>query len=97
MNYIDKHLKTEPGKRIYNSIYVPLSKIIGRNIGFCFVNMISPEYVISFYNTFNGFYFNKSKKPCTVVFSDQQNMNIDEEDPLRRPIFFKDHLKLKDN
>lgn len=94
---IDKHLKTEPGKRIYNSIYVPLSKIIGRNIGFCFVNMISPEYVISFYNTFNGFYFNKSKKPCTVVFSDQQNMNIDEEDPLRRPIFFKDHLKLKDN
>jgi hypothetical protein len=93
---IDKYLKTEPGKRIYNSIYVPLAKVIGKNIGFCFVNLISPEYVISFYNTFNGKYFNNGKKPCTVVFSDQQNMNFNEENPLRRPIFFKDHLKVNE-
>ena len=93
---IDKYLKTEPGQRIYNSIYVPLAKVIGKNIGFCFVNMISPVYVISFYNTFNGTYFNNAKKPCTVVFSDQQNMNFNEENPLRRPIYFKDHLKINE-
>ena len=93
---IDKYLKTEPGQRIYNSIYVPLAKVIGKNIGFCFVNMISPVYVISFYNTFNGIYFNNAKKPCTVVFSDQQNMNFNEENPLRRPIYFKDHLKINE-
>ena len=93
---IDKYLKTEPGKRIYNSIYVPLAKVIGKNIGFCFVNLVSPEHVISFYNIFNGIYFNNSKKPCTVVFSDQQNMDSNEENPLRRPIFFKDHLKIKE-
>ena len=93
---IDKNLKTEPGKRIYNSIYVPLAKVIGKNIGFCFVNLVSPEHVISFYNTFNGIYFNNSKKPCTVVFSDQQNMDFNEENPLRRPIFFKDHLKINE-
>ena len=93
---IDKYLKTEPGKRIYNSIYVPLAKVIGKNIGFCFINLVSPEHVISFYNIFNGIYFNNSKKPCTVVFSDQQNMDSNEENPLRRPIFFKDHLKIKE-
>jgi len=94
---IDKYLKFEPGKRIYNSIYVPLAKVIGKNIGYCFVNLISPEYVISFYNTFNGIYFNSCKRPCTVVFSDQQNMDINEENPLRSPIVFKDHLKLNEN
>ena len=93
---IDKYLKTESGQRIYNSIYVPLAKVIGKNIGFCFVNMISPVYVISFYNTFNGIYFNNAKKPFTVVFSDQQNMNFNEENPLRRPIYFKDHLKINE-
>jgi len=93
---IDKYLKFEPGKRIYNSIYVPLAKVIGKNIGYCFVNLISPEYVISFYNTFNGIYFNSCKKPCIVVFSDQQNMDINEKNPLRSPIVFKDHLKLNE-
>ena len=93
---IDKYLKTEPGKRIYKSVYVPLAKVIGKNIGFCFVNLVSPEHVISFYNTFNGIYFNNVKKACSVVYSDQQNMDFNEENPLRRPIFFKDHLKINE-
>ena len=29
---VDKTLKTEPGKRIYNAVYLPMTKIIGRNI-----------------------------------------------------------------
>ena len=90
---IDKYLKTEPGKRIYISIYVPLTKIIGKNIGFCFVNLVSPKYVIQFYKTFNGITFKHCKKPCSIVFSDKQNFDIDNENPCRNPIIFKDYIK----
>ena len=54
---IDKYLKTKPGKRIYNAIYLPLTKKIGKNMGYCFINLVSPKYVLEFYNIFNGFYF----------------------------------------
>ena len=90
---IDKYLKTIPGKRIYRSIYVPLIKVIGKNIGYCFVDLVSPKYVIEFYNVFNGLLLKKCKKPCTVIFSDKQNSNNINENPLREPIFFKDTIK----
>ena len=90
---IDKHLKTVPGKRIYRSIYVPLIKVIGKNIGYCFVDLVSPKYVIEFYNVFNGLLLKKCKKPCTVIFSDKQNSDNVNENPLREPIFFKDCIK----
>ena len=92
---IDKHLKTERGKRIYNSIYVPLTKEIGKNKGYCFVNLVSPKYVVIFYEIFNGLFFNikNCKKPCYLVFSDIQNMNLTNEDPLKRPIIFTDVIK----
>lgn len=92
---IDKYLKTEKGKRIYNSIYVPLTKEIGKNKGYCFVNMVSPKYVVKFYEVFNGLFFNlkKCKKPCYLVFSDIQNVNYSNEDALKRPIIFTDVIK----
>ena len=92
---LDKYLKTKPGKRIYSSIYVPLTKVIGKNIGFCFVNLVSPKYVVEFYEVFNGETFRKCKKPCSVIFSDKQNVDIlnKEENPLRKPIFFNDIIK----
>ena len=89
---IDKYLKTIPGKRIYDSIYVPLTKIIGKNIGYCFINLVKPKYVIEFYNIFNGIYFKNCKKPCSVIFSDKQTFEI-VNDPMRRPIVFKDFVK----
>ena len=90
---IDKYLKTIPGKRIYDSIYVPLTKKIGKNIGYCFINLVSPKYVVEFYNVFNGIYFKNCKKPCTILFSDKQNFDISE-DPMRGPITFKDYIKI---
>ena len=91
----DKYLKTQPGKRIYNAIYLPLSKKMRKNIGYCFVNLISPKYVAEFYNKFNGFYFRVKnfKKYCNVVFSDNQNIDLSNDDPLRKPIIFKDTKK----
>ena len=92
---IDKYLKTKKGERIYNSLYVPLAKEIGKNKGYCFVNLVSPKYVVQFYNIFNGLYFNskRTKKPCSVVFSDKQSIECSKEDALRRPIIFYDVIK----
>ena len=89
---IDKYLKTKKGQRIYNSIYVPLAKQIGKNKGYCFINLVSPKYVVEFYNIFNGLFFNikNCKKSCTVVFSDNQNVDCSNENALKRPIVFKD-------
>lgn len=89
---VDSYLKTIPGKRIYNAIYVPLTKKIGRNIGFCFVNLVNPKFVVDFYNTFNGLYLKNCKKPCIISFSDNQNLEISN-DPIRSPITFKDCIK----
>ena len=92
---IDKYLKTKPGQRIYNAVYLPLTKKIGRNMGYLFINLISPKYVIEFYNKFNGFYlrFKNCKKPLTVIFADNQEVDISEEDPIRRPLFFIDTIE----
>jgi hypothetical protein len=93
IKFIDKFLRTEPGKRIYKSIYVPLSKVIGRNIGYCFIEMANPKLVIKFYNIFNGKYVKNFKKKFWVVYSDIQNTDAYGDDPLRRPIVFKDYIK----
>lgn len=90
---IDKNLNTIPGKRIYRSIYVPLIKVIGKNIGYCFIDLVSPKYVIEFYKVFQGLLLKKCKKPCSVIFSDKQNSHNENENPLREPIFFKDIIK----
>ena len=93
---IDKYLHIESGKnqRIYKALYVPLSKILGRNIGFCFIMMVEPKYVINFYTTFNGINFNKKKarKPCSVIWAEVQGDDFmkNSDDPLRSPIIFKD-------
>lgn len=98
---LDKYLKIESGKnqRIYKAVYTPLCKIIGKNLGFCFIMMAKPKYVYDFYRTFNGRIFNKKKckKPCCVIWANIQGedfLKINEDDPIRRPIIFKD---LKDD
>ena len=98
---IDQYLHIEKGKnqRIYKALYVPLSKTIGKNIGFCFIMMVEPKYVIDFYTTFNGITFNKkkSRKPCTVIWADVQGDDFLKisDDPLRSPIIFKDLIDNK--
>lgn len=89
---IDKYLNTKKGERIYNSIYVPLTKVIGKNKGYCFINLVSPKYVLKFYEIFNGLNFRlkNCKKECTVVFSDKQIVDCSNKDALKRPIIFTD-------
>ena len=94
---IDKYLKIEHGKnqRIYKALYVPLCKIIGKNLGYCFVMMAKPKYVVDFYKIFNGkcFGIKNCKKPCNVIWADIQGddfLKLNEEDPTRKPIIFLD-------
>ena len=94
---LDMHLKIESGKnqRIYKALYTPLCKVIGKNLGYCFVMMVKPKYVIDFYNVFNGKIFGKKKckKPCKVIWADIQGeefLKASEDDPIRKPIIFKD-------
>ena len=94
---LDMHLKIENGKnqRIYKALYTPLCKVIGKNLGYCFVMMVKPKYVLDFYNIFNGKIFGKKKckKPCKVIWADIQGeefLKATEDDPIRKPIIFKD-------
>ena len=94
---LDKYLKIENGKnqRIYKALYTPLCKVIGKNLGYCFVMMASPKYVIDFYKTFNGTTFGLKKcyKPCNVIWADFQGedfLKLNKDDPIRKPIIFKD-------
>ena len=95
---LDKYLKIENHKnqRIYKALFAPLSKIIGKNLGYCFVMLVSPKYVIKFYETFNGKSFNKKKckKPCNVVWANLQGDDFLKvsDDPLRSPIIFSDTI-----
>ena len=101
---LDIYLKTESGKnqRIYKALYTPLCKVIGKNLGYCFVMMVKPKYVIDFYNVFNGKIFGKKKckKPCKVIWADIQGevfLKASEDDPIRKPIIFKDIIIDKDD
>ena len=94
---LDKYLQIESGKnqRIYKALYTPLCKVIGKNLGYCFVMMVKPKYVVDFYNTFYGKSFGKKKckKPCNVIWADIQGedfLKASEDDPIRKPIIFKD-------
>lgn len=95
---IDKEMGIETSKqnRIYDAIYVPPCKVIGRNLGFCFINFIKPEFVVAFYNIFYGKILGKKKckKPCTIIFADKQGKeawnNTEELELSRRPLFFTD-------
>ena len=94
---LDNYLKIDYGKnqRIYKALYAPLCKVIGKNLGYCFVMMAKPKYVVDFYKLFNGkcFGIKNCKKPCNVIWADIQGdefLKLNEEDPLRKPIIFTD-------
>jgi hypothetical protein len=97
---LDKYLQIEPSKnnRIYKAIYVPLCKVIGKNLGYCFVMMVQPKYVIDFYKVFFRKVLGEKKcnKPCNVIWADFQGdifLKQNEDDPLRKPLIFKDVIK----
>jgi hypothetical protein len=92
--FLDCYLKIESGKnqRIYKALYSPKYKAIGKNIGYCFVMMVKPKYVIDFYNVFNGKIFleNNCKKPCEVTWADIQReelLNLTGDNPFQAYYF----------
>ena len=87
------HIEAKKNQRIYKALYVPLCKKIGKNLGYCFVMLVKPKYVIDFYNTFNGKMLKKKKckKPCKIIWANIQGddfINISD-DPLRSPIILR--------
>ena len=101
---LDYYLKIESGKnqRIYKAFCAPQYKFMGKNMGYCFVMMVKPKYVIDFYKTFNGKILRKKKckKPCQVIWADIQGeefLKFGGDDPFRKPIIFKDIINDKDD
>ena len=94
--YIDKILdiKHEKRNRIYNYLRVPLSKKIGKNLGFCFINVIEPKYIAVFYKAFHGKILENCKKKCFVNLADNQIKDVNEidmdGDVGQRPLIFDD-------
>ena len=95
-NYIHKHYIKVPEQCQCRNKKLALSKNNRvKNLGYCFVMMAKPKYVIDFYKVFNGRIFGKKKckKPCNVIWADVQGEDFlkeCEDNPIRKPIIFKD-------
>ena len=94
--YIDKILNIthEKCNRIYNYLRVPLSKKIGKNLGFCFINVIDPKYLVVFYKEFNGKILKNCKKQCIINLADIQIKDVNkidlEKDASQNTLIFND-------
>ena len=63
-------------------------------MGYFFINFVEPKYIIDFCKIFNSnFTFKSCKKPCTIIYAENQKIDISSEDPSRRPIIFFDTIK----
>ncbi|KAL2475085.1 Protein MEI2-like 1 [Abeliophyllum distichum] len=95
---IDEH-----HKGAYDFLYLPIDFKNKCNVGYAFINMLSPSQIISFYEAFNGKKwekFNSEKVACLAYARIQgtaalvahfQNSSLMNEDKRCRPILF--HLE----
>ncbi|CAI9782123.1 unnamed protein product [Fraxinus pennsylvanica] len=95
---IDEH-----HKNTYDFLYLPIDFKNKCNVGYAFINMLSPSQIISFYEAFNGKKwekFNSEKVACLAYARIQgtaalvahfQNSSLMNEDKRCRPILF--HLE----
>ena len=101
LRIIDKELSidSEKGNRTYNKFYLPPSRISGKNIGYFFINFVSPKHIIKFYEKFNGKILDqkKPKRNCQIYFSDGKFINDITRDIIRRPIIFNDTKNAEQN
>ncbi|KZV27199.1 hypothetical protein F511_04652, partial [Dorcoceras hygrometricum] len=86
---------------IYDFIYLPIDFKNKCNVGYAFINMVSPLHIITFYKAFNGKKwekFNSEKvaslayariQGLTALVSHFQNSSLMNEDRRCRPIVFK--------
>jgi hypothetical protein len=87
-------------KGTYDFFYLPIDFKNKCNVGYAFINMISPTHIISFYQAFNGKKWEKfnSEKVAslayariqgrTALISHFQNSSLMNEDKRCRPILF---------
>ncbi|KAI4325173.1 hypothetical protein MLD38_030592 [Melastoma candidum] len=101
--YTSKMLLTaidEQHKGTYDFLYLPIDFKNKCNVGYAFINMVSPSLVVAFYKTFNGKKWEKfnSEKVAslayariqgkTALISHFQNSSLMNEDKRCRPIVF---------
>ncbi|CAH9112773.1 unnamed protein product [Cuscuta europaea] len=90
----------EQHKGIYDFIYLPIDFKNKCNVGYAFINMIDPSFIISFYQAFNGKKWEKfnSEKVASLAYAriqgkaalvaHFQNSSLMNEDKRCRPILF---------
>ena len=98
---IDNKLNIDYKKRnrTYNKIYLPPNKELGKNIGFFFINFVSPKHIIKFFNAFEGVALdpNKQKRICYISFADGKFVQDETRDKSRTPITFDDTENADEN
>ncbi|KAK6142270.1 hypothetical protein DH2020_022618 [Rehmannia glutinosa] len=91
----------ETHKGTYDFLYLPIDFKNKCNVGYAFINMVSPSHIISFYEAFNGKKWEKfnSEKVASLAYariqgkialiSHFQNSSLMNEDKRCRPIVFQ--------
>ncbi|KAJ8532224.1 hypothetical protein K7X08_012147 [Anisodus acutangulus] len=91
----------ETHKNTYDFLYLPIDFKNKCNVGYAFINMVSPSHIISFYEIFNGKKWEKfnSEKVASLAYAriqgktalvaHFQNSSLMNEDKRCRPILFQ--------
>lgn len=93
----------------YDFVYLPIDFKNKCNVGYAFINMVSPSHIISFYEAFNGKKWEKfnSEKVATLAYAriqgklalitHFQNSSLMNEDKWCRPILFQSEAQGNDD
>ncbi|KAJ0475845.1 putative RNA recognition motif domain, mei2/Mei2-like RNA recognition [Helianthus annuus] len=99
----------ENHKGTYDFVYLPIDFKNKCNVGYAFINMVSPSHIISFYEVFNGKKWEKfnSEKVASLAYAriqgkvalitHFQNSSLMNEDKWCRPIIFQSEAQENDN
>ncbi|KAI7735160.1 hypothetical protein M8C21_025137 [Ambrosia artemisiifolia] len=99
----------ETNKGTYDFVYLPIDFKNKCNVGYAFINMVSPSHIISFYEAFNGKKWEKfnSEKVASLAYAriqgkvalitHFQNSSLMNEDKWCRPIIFQSEAQEIDN
>lgn len=99
----------ESHKGTYDFVYLPIDFKNKCNVGYAFINMVSPSHIISFYEAFNGKKWEKfnSEKVASLAYAriqgkvalitHFQNSSLMNEDKWCRPILFQSESQENDN
>ncbi|XP_076952692.1 protein MEI2-like 2 [Bidens hawaiensis] len=99
----------ENHKGTYDFVYLPIDFKNKCNVGYAFINMVSPSHIVSFYEVFNGKKWEKfnSEKVASLAYAriqgkvalitHFQNSSLMNEDKWCRPIIFQSEAQENEN